>query len=73
MTRQLKIAVLGATGAVGEALLTILAERAFPASEVVALASSRSAGANWPSPSISMATCVHTARHNVATRSLSSR
>jgi aspartate-semialdehyde dehydrogenase len=46
MTKQLKIAVLGATGAVGEALLTILAERAFPASEVVALASSRSAGAH---------------------------
>ena len=44
MTRQLKIAVLGATGAVGEAMLAILAERAFPAAEVVALASRRSAG-----------------------------
>lgn len=44
MTRQLKVAVLGATGAVGEAMLAILAERAFPAAEVVALASRRSAG-----------------------------
>ena len=39
-----KIAVVGATGAVGEALFSILAERRFPASEVVALASERSAG-----------------------------
>lgn len=40
----MKIAVVGATGAVGEAMLEILAERQFPASEVVALASERSAG-----------------------------
>lgn len=39
------VAVVGATGAVGSALLEILAERDFPASEVVALASERSAGA----------------------------
>jgi aspartate-semialdehyde dehydrogenase len=39
-----KIAVVGATGAVGETLFSILAERKFPASEVVALASERSAG-----------------------------
>lgn len=39
-----KVAVVGATGNVGRALLSILAERNFPASEVVALASSRSAG-----------------------------
>jgi aspartate-semialdehyde dehydrogenase len=44
MSRQSRIAVVGATGAVGEAMLAILAERAFPASEVVALASERSAG-----------------------------
>ncbi len=39
-----KIAVVGATGAVGYELLTILAERDFPADRVVALASSRSKG-----------------------------
>lgn len=41
---DLKIAVVGATGAVGETMLSILAERQFPASEVIPLASSRSAG-----------------------------
>jgi aspartate-semialdehyde dehydrogenase len=44
MDRQLKVAVAGATGAVGEAMLALLAGRGFPAREVVALASSRSAG-----------------------------
>ncbi len=39
-----KIAVVGASGAVGEVLLSILSERKFPVSEVVALASERSAG-----------------------------
>ena len=39
-----KIAVAGATGNVGREMLTILAERGFPADEVVALASSRSIG-----------------------------
>jgi aspartate-semialdehyde dehydrogenase len=39
-----KVAVVGATGAVGRELLTTLAEREFPADEVVALASERSAG-----------------------------
>jgi aspartate-semialdehyde dehydrogenase len=39
-----KVAMVGATGAVGEALLAILAERDFPVSELVALASERSAG-----------------------------
>lgn len=38
------VAVVGATGAVGETMLSILAERKFPASEVIALASERSAG-----------------------------
>ncbi len=42
--RTYKIAVVGATGAVGAEVLKILAEREFPASEVVALASARSAG-----------------------------
>jgi aspartate-semialdehyde dehydrogenase len=39
-----KVAVVGATGNVGRELLTTLAERDFPADEVVALASSASAG-----------------------------
>ncbi len=44
MSRTFKVAVVGATGAVGEVMLAILAERGFPASEVIALASERSAG-----------------------------
>jgi len=39
-----KVAVVGATGNVGREMLNILAERAFPADEVVALASRRSMG-----------------------------
>ena len=39
-----RVAVVGATGNVGREMLDILAERAFPVSEVVALASSRSTG-----------------------------
>jgi len=39
-----KVAMVGATGAVGETLLAILAERKFPVSELVPLASARSAG-----------------------------
>ena len=42
--RRFKVAVVGATGAVGEMMLSVLAERRFPAREVVALASERSAG-----------------------------
>lgn len=38
------VAVVGATGAVGETMLSILAERGFPVRRVYALASSRSAG-----------------------------
>lgn len=41
---QYKVAVVGATGAVGDTLLSILAERQFPISELVPLASERSAG-----------------------------
>ncbi|MGN8180437.1 aspartate-semialdehyde dehydrogenase, partial [Serratia marcescens] len=40
------IALLGATGAVGEALLELLQERQFPVGELYPLASERSAGAN---------------------------
>ncbi len=39
-----KVAIVGATGNVGREMLDILAERAFPVSEVVALASRRSIG-----------------------------
>jgi len=44
--KPLKVAVVGATGAVGEVMLSILAERKFPVSELIALASERSAGAD---------------------------
>ncbi len=40
-----KVAVVGATGAVGREILTTLSEREFPADDVVALASERSVGA----------------------------
>ena len=39
-----KVAVVGATGVVGHEMLSVLAERAFPVSEVCAIASERSAG-----------------------------
>src|ERR1700751_1939403 len=39
-----KVAVVGATGTVGREMLDILAERAFPADEVIAVASRRSQG-----------------------------
>ncbi len=42
--KQYKIAIVGATGAVGHETMKTLAERQFPASEVVALASARSVG-----------------------------
>ena len=44
--RKLKVAVVGATGAVGEVMLSVLAERKFPVGELVALASERSTGAH---------------------------
>ncbi|MDA0823035.1 MAG: aspartate-semialdehyde dehydrogenase [Proteobacteria bacterium] len=44
MTKKFNVAVVGATGAVGETMLDILAQRKFPAADVVALASERSAG-----------------------------
>ncbi|MTD42532.1 aspartate-semialdehyde dehydrogenase [Erwinia sp. CPCC 100877] len=44
MSEGWNIAVLGATGAVGEALLELLAERQFPVGELYALARSASAG-----------------------------
>ncbi len=44
MSKTYDVAVVGATGAVGETLLSILAERKFPVGKVYALASERSAG-----------------------------
>jgi len=44
MTEAIDIAVVGATGVVGEAMLEILAERKFPVGKVYALASERSVG-----------------------------
>ena len=41
---KFNVAVVGATGVVGEAMLAILAEREFPVEEVYALASDRSVG-----------------------------
>ncbi len=43
--RPLTVCIVGATGAVGEVLLSVLAERAFPVGELRPLASARSAGA----------------------------
>ena len=44
MSRKFDVAVVGATGAVGETMLEILAERDFPVNDVYPLASERSAG-----------------------------
>ncbi len=44
MSKTYDIAVVGATGAVGETMLSILAERKFPVGKVYPLASERSVG-----------------------------
>jgi aspartate-semialdehyde dehydrogenase len=44
MTKKFDVAVVGATGAVGEEMLKVLQQRKFPYGEVYAVASSRSAG-----------------------------
>ena len=44
MTKTINVAVVGATGVVGEAMLDILASRKFPLGEIYALASERSVG-----------------------------
>ena len=46
--KPLKVAVLGASGAVGQELLRLLEERSFPIAELRLLASSRSAGSFQP-------------------------
>ena len=48
MSKKVDVAVVGATGAVGEAMLSILEERDFPLGKVYALASSRSVGKRIP-------------------------
>jgi aspartate-semialdehyde dehydrogenase len=55
MSRQWDVAVLGATGLVGETILKVLAQRKFPVRELFPLASSRSVdklvefkGQDWP-------------------------
>lgn len=48
MSKQVNVAVVGATGAVGEAMISVLEERNFPVKELVLLASSRSAGTRIP-------------------------
>jgi aspartate-semialdehyde dehydrogenase len=44
MTDGLRVAVVGATGAVGTTMLRLLREREFPATEIIPFASERSAG-----------------------------
>ena len=44
MSKTYDVAVVGATGAVGEVMLEVLAERKFPIGKVYALASERSVG-----------------------------
>jgi len=54
--RPLRVAVLGATGAVGQELLGLLEERRFPVAELLPLASSRSAGqeVSWQGESLAV-------------------
>ncbi len=44
ITKQMKVAVVGATGMVGEVMLQILKERNFPVSELIPVASEKSVG-----------------------------
>ncbi|HHJ19504.1 MAG TPA: aspartate-semialdehyde dehydrogenase [Gammaproteobacteria bacterium] len=48
MSKKLDVAVVGATGAVGEVMLSILSEQNFPVGEIYALASAKSAGKRVP-------------------------
>lgn len=45
---SLNVAVVGATGVVGETICRVLAERRFPTRSIRFLASERSAGVSWP-------------------------
>jgi aspartate-semialdehyde dehydrogenase len=55
--RKLKVAIAGATGAVGREMMRVLEERELPISELVALASERSAGEEleWAGGSVRVA------------------
>jgi aspartate-semialdehyde dehydrogenase len=44
MSKKFDIAIVGATGVVGESMLEILSERNFPVGKIYALASERSLG-----------------------------
>src|SRR5690242_10289394 len=44
MSREFRVAVVGATGLVGETLIQVLEERQFPVAELYPLASNRSLG-----------------------------
>ena len=46
--RQFKVAIVGATGAVGREMMKVLEEREFPVAELLPLASERSAGQKLP-------------------------
>lgn len=48
MKKKYNVAIVGATGAVGEAMISILEQRKFPVDNVYALASARSAGKRIP-------------------------
>ncbi|WP_147821221.1 aspartate-semialdehyde dehydrogenase [Salidesulfovibrio onnuriiensis] len=48
MSKQFRVAVCGATGAVGREMLKVLEQRDFPCSEVLPMSSSRSAGTTVP-------------------------
>ncbi len=47
MSQQFNVAILGATGAVGETMIEILQERKFPVGEIFLLASERSEGKSY--------------------------
>ncbi|HMD57766.1 MAG TPA: aspartate-semialdehyde dehydrogenase [Solirubrobacteraceae bacterium] len=49
MEKDYRVAVVGATGQVGQLMLELLRERSFPAREIVAFASERSVGRRLPS------------------------
>lgn len=53
--RTYNVAILGATGAVGQEMIKILMERNFPINELHLLASKRSAGKKWKSMGKSIA------------------
>ena len=46
--KEYRVAVLGATGAVGREMMRILEEYKFPVKELIPLASAKSAGRNCP-------------------------